>query len=114
MLEGERFPVTGALGCIGACVVRNLDREGLPITVFDLISDPRWLRLTLTEPELARSPTGSRPTLCCSRGSRRCPPSATAGNLGRRTAHRSYMPRPRARWAAGWPGCAPATSSASI
>lgn len=50
----ERFLVTGALGCIGAWVVRNLVREGVPTAVFDLGTDPRRLRLIMTEDELAR------------------------------------------------------------
>ena len=51
---GERFFVTGALGCIGAWVVRNLIQEGVPVTVFDLASDPHRMRLIMTEEELSR------------------------------------------------------------
>jgi UDP-glucuronate 4-epimerase len=50
----EHFLVTGALGCIGAWVVRNLVRAGVPVTVFDLASDPHRLRLILTADEIAR------------------------------------------------------------
>src|ERR1700687_3611358 len=50
----ERFLVTGALGCIGAWVVRNLARQGVPVTVFDLASDPHRLRLIMADDELAR------------------------------------------------------------
>lgn len=50
----ERFLITGALGCIGAWIVRNLVREGVPTVVFDLGSDPRRLKLILTPDELAR------------------------------------------------------------
>lgn len=50
----ERFLVTGALGCIGAWVVRNLVREGADPVVFDLASDPRRLKLIMTPDELAR------------------------------------------------------------
>ena len=50
----ERFLVTGALGCIGAWVVRNLIREDVPTAIFDLASDPRRLRLIMTDDELAR------------------------------------------------------------
>jgi nucleoside-diphosphate-sugar epimerase len=50
----ERFLVTGALGCIGAWVVRNLVREGAEPVVFDLASDPRRLKLIMTPEELAR------------------------------------------------------------
>lgn len=53
-MDGERFLVTGALGCIGAWVVRNLVREGVPTAIFDLASDPRRLRLTMTPDELAQ------------------------------------------------------------
>ena len=53
-MENERFLVTGALGCIGAWVVRNLIREGIPTAIFDLASDPRRLRLVMSEEELAR------------------------------------------------------------
>jgi UDP-glucuronate 4-epimerase len=49
---GERFLVTGALGCIGAWTVRALVREGLPVVAFDLGSDPRRLRLIMTPQEL--------------------------------------------------------------
>jgi nucleoside-diphosphate-sugar epimerase len=38
---GERFLVTGALGCIGAWTVRQLAREGVPVVAFDLGRDPR-------------------------------------------------------------------------
>src|SRR5438093_8635211 len=50
----DRFLVTGALGCIGAWVVRNLVREGAASVVFDLASDPRRLKLIMTPDELAR------------------------------------------------------------
>lgn len=50
----DRFLVTGAMGCIGAWVVRNLVREGAPVVVFDLATDPRRLKLLLDPDELAR------------------------------------------------------------
>jgi UDP-glucuronate 4-epimerase len=50
----ERFLVTGALGCIGAWTVRALVRDGVPVVAFDLGSDPRRLRLIMTDEELAR------------------------------------------------------------
>lgn len=50
----ERFVVTGAMGCIGAWVVCNLVREGVAVSIFDLDSEPRRLRLLLTEEELGR------------------------------------------------------------
>jgi UDP-glucuronate 4-epimerase len=51
--SGERFLVTGALGCIGAWTVRALVREGVPVVAFDLGGDPRRLRLIMTDEELA-------------------------------------------------------------
>ena len=50
----DRFLITGALGCIGAWVVRNLVREGSEPVVFDLASDPRRLKLIMTPEELAK------------------------------------------------------------
>ncbi|MGQ9815671.1 MAG: NAD-dependent epimerase/dehydratase family protein [Candidatus Roseilinea sp.] len=50
----HRFLVTGALGCIGAWVVRNLVREGTPVAVLDLASNPHRMRLILSDEELAR------------------------------------------------------------
>jgi nucleoside-diphosphate-sugar epimerase len=50
----DRFLLTGALGCIGAWVTRNLVREGLHPVVFDLGSDPRRLKLIMTADELAQ------------------------------------------------------------
>ena len=52
-MSGERFLVTGALGCIGAWTVRALVRAGLPVVVFDRATDPRRLRLILKPDELA-------------------------------------------------------------
>ncbi|HEX3428790.1 MAG TPA: SDR family oxidoreductase [Candidatus Limnocylindrales bacterium] len=51
--EGERFLVTGALGCIGAWTVRELVREGVPVVAFDVGTDPRRLALVMTPDELA-------------------------------------------------------------
>ncbi|MGQ0602914.1 MAG: NAD-dependent epimerase/dehydratase family protein [Anaerolineales bacterium] len=50
----EHFLVTGAMGCIGAWVVRNLIRENTPVTVFDVATDPRRLTLLLSPEDLAR------------------------------------------------------------
>ena len=50
----ERFLVTGALGCIGAWVVRVLVQEGVPTTLLDIAGNPHRLRLIMTEDELAR------------------------------------------------------------
>jgi UDP-glucuronate 4-epimerase len=53
-MEHERFLVTGALGCIGAWVVRTLVREGVPTAIFDRAGDLRRLRLVMREDELAQ------------------------------------------------------------
>jgi UDP-glucuronate 4-epimerase len=49
----ERFLVTGALGCIGAWIVRTLVREGVAVAGFDLGTDRSRLELVLEEEELA-------------------------------------------------------------
>lgn len=46
---GERYLVTGALGCIGAWTVRQLAREGVPVVAFDLGRDQRRVA-QITEP----------------------------------------------------------------
>jgi UDP-glucuronate 4-epimerase len=53
-MPNDRFLITGALGCIGAWTVRNLVREETPVVVFDLASDPRRLKLIMSDDELAR------------------------------------------------------------
>ncbi len=53
-MANERFIITGALGCIGAWTVRNLVRENVPVTVFDLASEPKRLKLLLSDEELAK------------------------------------------------------------
>ena len=50
--QGERFLVTGALGCIGAWTVRSLVREGARVVALDLGTDLRRLRLIMTPGEL--------------------------------------------------------------
>jgi UDP-glucuronate 4-epimerase len=50
----ERFLVTGALGCIGAWVVRTLAREQVPVVAFDLAGDRKRLRLIMSDDELER------------------------------------------------------------
>jgi UDP-glucuronate 4-epimerase len=50
----ERFLVTGALGCIGAWVVRNLAREGAPTTIFDVGGSMHRLRLLMDDDELGQ------------------------------------------------------------
>jgi UDP-glucuronate 4-epimerase len=44
-MSGERFLVTGALGCIGAWTASLLVREGVPVTAFDLGANDSRLRL---------------------------------------------------------------------
>ena len=46
--------VTGALGCIGSWVVRNLVRQGMPVTAYDLDDNPHRMKLIMTADELAR------------------------------------------------------------
>lgn len=53
-MTNERYLVTGALGCIGAWVTRNLLRSGAPVTVFDLGTDRKRLELILEPEEIAR------------------------------------------------------------
>ncbi|GAB4515462.1 MAG: NAD-dependent epimerase/dehydratase [Anaerolineae bacterium] len=50
----EHFLVTGAMGCIGAWVVRNLVQEGAQVTVFDLASNPHRLKLIMDADALAQ------------------------------------------------------------
>lgn len=53
-MADERFLITGALGCIGAWTVRNLVREAVPVTVFDLATRPVRLQLLLSDNELGQ------------------------------------------------------------
>ncbi len=53
-MDGERFLVTGALGCIGVWVLRNLIREGVPVTALDLSADTHRLELVLNKEEIAQ------------------------------------------------------------
>src|SRR5258707_1441317 len=50
----ERFLLTGAMGCIGAWIARNLTRAGVPVVIFDLDSNARRLKLIMTPDEIAR------------------------------------------------------------
>ncbi len=50
----NKFLVTGALGCIGAWVVRNLVQQGEQVTVYDLGSDKQRLHLIMHDDELAQ------------------------------------------------------------
>ncbi len=53
-MSEERFLVTGALGCIGAWVVRRLVREGVATTIFDLGFNKHRLELVMDNEELSR------------------------------------------------------------
>jgi UDP-glucuronate 4-epimerase len=51
-MRDERFLVTGALGCIGAWVVRNLVHEGTPVAAVGLARNDHRLRLILGPEEM--------------------------------------------------------------
>lgn len=53
-MNHERFFVTGALGCLGAWVVRNLVQADTPVTVYDLGSNTSRLQLIMSDDELSR------------------------------------------------------------
>jgi UDP-glucuronate 4-epimerase len=53
-MSNERFLVTGAAGCIGTWVLRNLVREGVPVTAFDLDTRYHRLPLLLDDAEIAK------------------------------------------------------------
>ncbi len=53
-MSDERFLVTGAMGCIGASVVRQLVREGVATAVFDLSTEPTRMRLVMSEDEISQ------------------------------------------------------------
>ncbi len=53
-MSDERFLITGAMGCIGAWVVRHLAREGVEMTLFDISTDDKRLRLIVDEDDLAK------------------------------------------------------------
>lgn len=52
-MSEERFLVTGAMGCIGAWVVRNLVKEGVPTAVLDLSEDNLRMQLLMSDEEIA-------------------------------------------------------------
>ena len=54
MTNNEHFFITGAAGCIGVWVLRNLVREGIPVTVLDLDTKHHRLPLVLDKDEIAR------------------------------------------------------------
>ncbi len=53
-MEPQRYLVTGAMGCIGAWVVRNLLHDGQQVFALDASQDDHRLRLILTEDEMRR------------------------------------------------------------
>ena len=52
-MSEERFLVTGASGCIGVWVLRNLVRMGIPVAAFDLDTKHHRLPLVLGDNEIA-------------------------------------------------------------
>jgi nucleoside-diphosphate-sugar epimerase len=54
MTDIERFMVTGGAGCIGAWVVRNLIKAGVPTLLFDKSLHMKRLELILSPEELTR------------------------------------------------------------
>jgi nucleoside-diphosphate-sugar epimerase len=55
-LPDRRFLVTGAYGCVGAWVTRELAAAGADVTTFDLSTDPRRLAMLLDAEALAAIP----------------------------------------------------------
>lgn len=53
-MADEKYLVTGAMGCLGSWVVRNLVREGVKTTVFDLGTDKQRMELIMSEREIAQ------------------------------------------------------------
>jgi UDP-glucuronate 4-epimerase len=53
-MTGERFLVTGALGCIGSWVLRHLVLAGVDVVATDLSTDPVRPRLIMSDDELAQ------------------------------------------------------------
>lgn len=50
------FLVTGAMGCLGAWTIRNLQQQNQKFVAFDLSADPYRLRLLMSDEEIARVP----------------------------------------------------------
>jgi UDP-glucuronate 4-epimerase len=53
-MSDERFLVTGAFGCIGTWVVRDLVRDDVAVTALDLGSEPGRWPLAMSDDEIAR------------------------------------------------------------
>ncbi len=52
-MSEEKFLVTGAMGCIGAWVVRNLVQKGVNTIIFDLSTNKHRLELIMSGSELS-------------------------------------------------------------
>lgn len=50
----DRFLLTGALGCIGAWVARNLVNQGMPPVILDIGGDPKRLKQLMSDSDLAK------------------------------------------------------------
>src|SRR5690554_6605100 len=53
-MSETHFLVTGALGCVGAWVVRNLVQSGVNVTIYDLGTDLKRLKLLMSDEEIAK------------------------------------------------------------
>ena len=53
-MSQERFFVTGAMGCIGAWVVRHLIRDNVAVTAFDLGDSTHRLKLIMDDTEISK------------------------------------------------------------
>jgi len=53
-VSDERFLVTGAFGCIGTWIVRELVRDGVAVTALDLGAEPARWPLAMSDDEIAR------------------------------------------------------------
>lgn len=53
-MSNEKFMITGAMGCIGSWVMRNLVQEGVPVIGTDLATDPVRPRQVMSAEELAQ------------------------------------------------------------
>jgi UDP-glucuronate 4-epimerase len=53
-MSDERFLVTGAFGCIGTWVVRDLVRDGVVVTALDLGAEPARWPLAMSDQEIAQ------------------------------------------------------------
>lgn len=51
-MSEERFLVTGAMGCIGTWIVRNLVKENTQVAVLDLSVEPLRMRLLMSQEEI--------------------------------------------------------------